>query len=70
MSKGERLEQAVYSISCKSPNFACEGMVGYVETEVSIEVKDLQTFTELWQSWYVESTEKRNKLYSLMLGRK
>lgn len=70
MSSGEKLEHAIYSVSCKYPNFSCEGIAGYVETEVTIEVKDLQAFTELWQAWYKEPLEKRNKLYNIMLGRK
>lgn len=63
---GPLLEQAIDKIEItKSPAFSAEGIAGYIETQVCIHVKDLQCFTNLWNSFYSLSDKRRLYLYGL-----
>ena len=68
MCSGELLEQAVHKISYKTPAFCHEGVAGYIETAYEIEVKDLVTFSNIWNTWYSLSEKRRLNLYGLAKG--
>ena len=65
---GPLLEQAVHSIKMESPAFNYEGVAGFIETKYEIEIKDLEVFTNLWQSYYALSDTRRLHLYRLAKG--
>ena len=68
MCSGELLEQAVHKITFKQPNFVHEGVAGYIQTDYEIEVKDLQVFTNIWNTWYSLPDTRRLNLYGLAKG--
>jgi hypothetical protein len=68
-TRGERFKQAIHKLSITyGPAFDHEGMAGYIETTIEIEVKDLRTFTDIWLEWYNLPTDKRNQMYNLAKG--
>lgn len=52
----------------KGPFHNHEGMAGYIETEVELEISNLEKFTHLWYSWYHLSDKKRLDVYGLAKG--
>ena len=68
MCAGEQFSIAVHKITLKEPAFQHEGMAGYIETEYEIEVANLQTFCNIWNSWYSLSDTRRIQLYGLAKG--
>lgn len=69
MCAGELYSKAVKSMCItKGPYHQYEGMDGYIETEVTFEIADLEVFTRLWNSYYSLSDTKRLNLYGLAKG--
>lgn len=69
MCGGERtFGNAIATIKFNSPEFAHEGIAGYIETKYEIEVKDLVAFANLWNSWYSLPDIRRLNLYGLAKG--
>lgn len=68
MSHGEHYGKAVNAIKIGRPCFEHEGVAGYVETTVEIDIKDLLTFSKLWESWFSIPDLERNKWYMLAKG--
>jgi hypothetical protein len=62
--QGERYSRAIKNIFIEQPQFAHEGMAGYIETKVTFTIADLKTFSELYNEWY--SFERRSELYHLV----
>jgi hypothetical protein len=52
----------------RNPNFAHEGMAGYIETEVEFTVTDLAKFANLYESYYTLSDKRKLELYGLAKG--
>jgi hypothetical protein len=68
-TRGERFKHAIDKLTIKQgPAFDFEGVAGYIETSIEIEIKDLQIFTDIWLEWYKLPSDKRNQLYSLAKG--
>lgn len=68
-TRGERFKQAINKLSITyGPAFDYEGIAGYIETTVEIEVKDLKVFSDIWLEWYTLHSDTRAKLYSLAKG--
>lgn len=65
---GPLLEQAIYSIKLGSPAFNHEGTAGFIETKYEIDIKDLQIFTNIWESYYSLSDTRKSHLYGLAKG--
>lgn len=66
---GEPYSQAVSQMSItRGPHFEHEGVVGYIETDVVFEIKDLRKFTDIWESWYLLSDTRKLNLYGLAKG--
>lgn len=65
---GELLQQAVSNVTFESPQFDVEGFNGYIEVQYIIEVKDLQKFTNLWESFWSLTEKRRIELYGLAKG--
>jgi len=70
MAQGERFSSCVASIKVSSPGHTHEGMTGYIETDVTIEVKGLTSFAQLWDNWYNLSDDQRTYWYRQALGKK
>lgn len=68
MCAGAPFQRAVHSINFKEPRFDFEGIAGFIETEYTIEVKDLKAFTNIWESWYSLSDKRSLDLYGLAKG--
>lgn len=68
MCAGEPLQRAVSNISIKHPRFDFEGMAGYIETDYTIDIKDLMAFANIWNAWYALSDKRRLELYGLAKG--
>ena len=66
MSLGEAVQDCVYKIECSSPDFQHEGVAGYIETVVTIHIKDLSKFSILWDKWHDLPPEERTRLYSII----
>lgn len=62
--QGESFQRAVCSYTSTSPDFAHEGVAGYVEVVLTFEIKDLEVFTKIWYGWY--KCEDRTGLYHKM----
>lgn len=69
MSKGEAFSSCVANIKITSPQHQHEGMAGYIETDVTIEIKGLTSFAELWDSWYNLDDKTRTFFYQVALGK-
>lgn len=68
-TRGERFKQAINKLAITyGPAFDHEGMAGYIETTVEIEVKDLKVFSDIWLEWYNLPGDKRIQIYSLAKG--
>jgi len=65
--QGEKFQHAVYKYSSSSPDFQHEGVLGYVEVKLDIDIKNLESFAELWSSWYIapNSAEFYHKMHFL-----
>lgn len=69
MCAGESYSNAVGKMTIiKGPQHQFEGMAGYIETEVEFELKDLERFSNLWNSYYKLSDKRRLDLYGLAKG--
>ena len=42
-------QRAIHSYSATTPDVEHEGMAGYIETVVTFQIKDLETFTSLYR---------------------
>ena len=51
-----------------APNFAHEGVAGYIETTVTFEITNLKEFASLWDSFYDSTPEDRTKWYWKVLN--
>lgn len=60
--RSPEFSKAVYKYECSSPRFDFEGMAGYVECNISFEIKDLTLFAKIFNEWY--SAENRSEFYS------
>lgn len=63
MSKISVYSKAINHIKVDRPLFEHEGVAGYVETTVEIEIRDLALFSELWESWFLLSDNQRQNWY-------
>ena len=65
LSCGPLLSECVYEFKFKfsTHNFANEDMAGYIETEITVTIKDLSKFAELYRSWYESESNTRLRLY-------
>lgn len=68
LCSGKKLEQAIYKIDFTSPNFQHEGLAGYIETTATIHIKDLASFTHLWESYHSLTDKRKSELYGLAKG--
>lgn len=69
MCAGEVYSNSVKEMAItKGPLHQCEGMAGYIETEVVFEIRDLKKFADLWDSYYSLSDRRRLDLYGLAKG--
>lgn len=67
MSCGPLFAEAVKTLKItKGPYYDSEGIAGYIETEVEIELKDLRRFTNIWEGY--DSLTNTRKLGGLWLG--
>jgi hypothetical protein len=62
--QGERYSRAIKNIFIEQPQFAHEGMNGYIETKVTFTIYDLKIFSEIYYEWY--NFEGKTELYSLV----
>lgn len=69
MAQGEVFSSCVSSIKIESPGHTHEGMTGYIETDVTIEIKGLSSFAELWDGWYNIDEAQRTYWYRVALGK-
>lgn len=65
---GELFSQAVHKLEMSAPNFAHEGVAGYIQVDVIFHIKDLTIFSRLWDSWYTLPEKRRIELYGLAKG--
>lgn len=63
---GEAFSSCSRNLKINRPNFEAEGVAGYIQTDVEIEVTDLTKFAKLWDSWY--SAPNRTELYAMAKG--
>lgn len=69
MCAGPLFKEAVHQMHITaSPDFASEGVAGYIETTVEFEIASLEKFTNLWNSYYSLSESRRLDLYGLAKG--
>ncbi len=69
MCGGEKtFGNAVHSIKFSKPEFAYEGVTGYIETKYEIDVADILAFGHLWNSWYSLPDKRKMELYGLAKG--
>lgn len=54
----EEFQVCVESYTATAPDVAMEGMNGYMETNVTFEVKDLARFSKLYQESYVFPSDR------------
>lgn len=64
MSCGPLLAECVSKFEFTTPRFDYEGMAGYIETDITVEIKDLVRFADLYDSWYRLSSDTRTRLYT------
>lgn len=64
---GEKFANAICFAKISSPNFDAEGFNGYIEVTAEFEIKNLATFTEIYNSWY--AYPKRSEFYADIRGR-
>lgn len=62
--QGDEFQQAVLSFSSSAPDYAAEGLAGYVEVKLEIQIRSLEVFTKIWNSWY--SYDDRTEFYNMM----
>lgn len=60
--------EAVTKMTHTAPDYASEGMAGYIETKLEMEVKDIAKFSKIYEKWYTLSNDERTKMYKLALG--
>lgn len=69
MSTGPSFSMAVNSMQIiHGPFHEHESMSGYIETEVEFGIKDLQRFTNIWESWNHLSDKRKLEAYGLAKG--
>lgn len=69
LCSGPQFSKAVSSMQLvKGPNFDHEGMAGYIETVAVFNIKDLQEFTNLFNSFYSLSHKRKMDIYGLAKG--
>ena len=64
--QGKDFADAIESFSCNRPNLEAEGFNGYIEVEVIFNIRNLQTFSKIWHSWY--ASPNRDKIYKMARG--
>ena len=64
--QGAEFADAVESFTCNRPDFKGEGFNGYIEVDLSINIRNLQTFSKIWYEWY--SSPNRDKIYTIAQG--
>lgn len=64
MSCGPLLSECTRDFKFSTPRFDLEGVVGYIETELTIDVKDIEKFAELYTSWFKLNPDTRTMLYA------
>ena len=68
LCSGPILEDAIRSVKYSAPNFAHEGLAGYIEVNVEVEIKDLSKFNNIYMAWYSLNDTRRLNLYGLAKG--
>lgn len=64
----EEMENAVHSYSATTPNVHAEGFNGYIETNVTFMIKDLEAFSKLYKSAYVYPSDRTKWYYKIKNG--
>ena len=64
----EELQHAVTSYSATTPDVEHEGFNGYIETKVTFFIKDLERFTQLYNSAYVFPSERTEWYHMIKRG--
>ena len=66
---GPMFGEAVNSFCVKEgPYFQYEGVAGYIETVVEFDIRDLQKFTNIYESYNSLTDKRRAELYGLAKG--
>lgn len=60
--------RAVHKVTYKAPQVEYEGMAGYVETEVTIDVREISELVSIMNSWYSLTVGERSFFYNLARG--
>lgn len=60
--QGDRFSKAISKVELTAPDYAHEGINGYLETKVTFEVRDLTEFSKLYSSSY--DSDKTMVLYT------
>lgn len=63
---GKMLAECTNSVVVGKPGYDHEGMAGYLETTIEVDIKDLTKFAILWDSWY--TAPNRDELYAMAKG--
>jgi len=61
--------EAVTKMTHTAPDYANEGMAGYIETKLEMEVRDITKFSKVYEKWYTLSDREKTDMYSLALGK-
>lgn len=54
-----KFTQSISKVTFTKPDITNEGMAGYIETNVEIEVSNIVNFAEIWNKWYITSDHNR-----------
>lgn len=63
-----KFTQSISKVTFTKPDIVNEGMVGYIETAIEIEVSNLADFAEIWHSWYRVEDDIKNHYRTLVLN--
>lgn len=65
--RSHEFSKAVHKYECSSPRFDFEGMAGYVECNISFDIKDLVLFAKIFNEWY--TAKNRSEFYGQIVGK-
>lgn len=64
----QEFTQAINKIEFYTPNIGAEGFNGYIETSVTIDVKDLEAVSKQIKAWYSIDDKIRSEYYKRARG--
>ncbi len=64
----KKFQQAIQSYSATAPDVENEGFNGYMETNVTFIVKDLDMFSALWKESYVYPSDRQRWYHMICNG--